>query len=44
LGYALSDDLDTAVVQINQAMEGLIGQCPAQYIWGYARYKKPRKS
>jgi KDO2-lipid IV(A) lauroyltransferase len=32
------------VVQINQAMEGLIGQCPAQYIWGYARYKKPRKS
>jgi KDO2-lipid IV(A) lauroyltransferase len=42
LGHALSDDLDTAVVQINQAMEKLILQCPAQYIWGYARYKNPR--
>ncbi len=42
LGHALSDDLDTAVVQINQAMEALILQCPSQYIWGYARYKNPR--
>jgi lauroyl/myristoyl acyltransferase len=22
-------------------MEGLIRQCPAQYLWGYARYKTP---
>ena len=44
LGHALSDDLDTAVVQINQAMETLIAQCPAQYIWGYARYKPPRQA
>jgi KDO2-lipid IV(A) lauroyltransferase len=44
LGHALSDDLDTAVVQINQAMEALILQCPAQYIWGYARYKNPRQA
>jgi KDO2-lipid IV(A) lauroyltransferase len=44
LGHALSDDLDTAVVQINQAMEMLILQCPSQYIWGYARYKNPRQA
>lgn len=44
LGHALSDDLDTAVVQINQAMEALILQCPTQYIWGYARYKNPRQA
>jgi KDO2-lipid IV(A) lauroyltransferase len=44
LGHALSGDLDTAVVQINQAMEALILQCPSQYIWGYARYKNPRQA
>ena len=44
LGHALSQDLDTAVVQINQAMESLILQCPSQYIWGYARYKNPRQA
>ncbi|MBU1353197.1 MAG: lysophospholipid acyltransferase family protein [Gammaproteobacteria bacterium] len=38
----LSDQLDAAVVQINQAMEHLIRQCPEQYLWGYARYKQPR--
>jgi KDO2-lipid IV(A) lauroyltransferase len=42
LGHALSSDLATAVVQINQAMETTILQCPSQYIWGYARYKNPR--
>jgi KDO2-lipid IV(A) lauroyltransferase len=25
-------------------MEALILQCPAQYIWGYARYKNPRQA
>ena len=39
---ALSPELDTAVVQINQAMEELIRECPQQYLWGYARYKQPR--
>ena len=39
---ALSDDLATAVLQINTAMEGLIRQCPEQYLWGYARFKHPR--
>jgi KDO2-lipid IV(A) lauroyltransferase len=33
--------LPQAVAQINVAMEGLIRQCPAQYLWGYARYKTP---
>ena len=27
---------------INRAMEGLIRQCPQQYLWGYHRYKTPR--
>jgi KDO2-lipid IV(A) lauroyltransferase len=39
----LSSDLEVAVVQINQAMEKLILSCPQQYLWGYARYKQPRK-
>ena len=38
----LSEDLETAVLQINKAMEGLIRQCPEQYLWGYARFKRPR--
>jgi len=42
LPLALSDELATATAQINQAMEGLIRQCPQQYLWGYARYKHPR--
>ena len=43
LGHDLSADLAVAVVQINQAMERLILSCPAQYLWGYARYKPPRQ-
>ena len=43
LGHDLSPDLETAVVQINQAMEALVRACPQQYLWGYARYKAPRK-
>ena len=42
LAAPLSDEIDVAVLQINQAMEHLIRQCPEQYLWGYARYKKPR--
>jgi KDO2-lipid IV(A) lauroyltransferase len=38
----LSDDLASATLQINQAMESLIAQCPGQYLWGYDRYKQPR--
>jgi Kdo2-lipid IVA lauroyltransferase/acyltransferase len=40
----LSADLPQAVTQINAAMEDLIRQSPAQYLWGYARYKKPAAS
>lgn len=28
--------------QLNQALEQLILQCPAQYLWSYNRYKTPR--
>jgi Kdo2-lipid IVA lauroyltransferase/acyltransferase len=28
--------------QINHEIEALIRQCPAQYLWGYNRYKQPR--
>lgn len=42
LAAPLSDQLEVAVLQINQAMEQLIRQCPEQYLWGYARYKQPR--
>lgn len=39
---SLSDDLQTAVEQINHAMEQLILTAPEQYMWGYARYRQPR--
>ena len=42
LAEPLSSDLEAAVLQINQAMEHVIRQCPQQYLWGYARYKQPR--
>ena len=28
---------------VNRAMEGLIRQRPGQYLWGYHRYKQPRR-
>jgi KDO2-lipid IV(A) lauroyltransferase len=40
---ALSDDLDMAVKQMNAEMEALIRRCPTQFLWGYGRYKQPRK-
>jgi Kdo2-lipid IVA lauroyltransferase/acyltransferase len=43
LTQPLSLELDEAVLQINREMERLIRQCPQQYLWGYARYKNPRK-
>ncbi len=41
---ALSRDLTEATVQINAAMERVIRELPSQYLWGYARYKQPRRS
>ncbi|MDE2048981.1 MAG: lysophospholipid acyltransferase family protein, partial [Betaproteobacteria bacterium] len=39
----LAEPLDSnparAAAQVNAAMEGLIRQCPEQYLWGYNRYK-----
>jgi len=42
LSVPLDTHLETAVLQINQAMEYLIRQSPEQYLWGYGRYKQPR--
>jgi KDO2-lipid IV(A) lauroyltransferase len=39
----LQADLDSMVAQVNSAMEGLVRQCPAQYLWGYERFKQPRQ-
>ena len=39
----LAADTATAVAQINAEMERLIRACPAQYLWGYGRYKQPRR-
>ena len=36
-------DLLQAVTRINQAIEAIILSQPGQYLWGYARYKTPRK-
>lgn len=38
----IAERADEAAAQMNRAMEMLIRQCPAQYLWGYARYKAPR--
>lgn len=37
----LSTDMTEAARQINQAMESIVRECPAQYLWSYARYKGP---
>lgn len=38
----LADDLVAATTQVNRALEGLIRECPAQYLWSYDRYRAPR--
>ena len=43
LKQALSENLETAVQQMNAEMEALIRTCPTQFLWGYGRYKEPRK-
>lgn len=40
-GGELSQDPVEAARQINQAMESLVHECPAQYLWSYDRYKAP---
>jgi len=43
LPQALTADLPSATLQINQAMEQLVQQGAGQYLWGYDRYKQPRE-
>ena len=43
LRQALSENLEVAVAQMNTEMEALIRRCPTQFLWGYGRYKVPRK-
>jgi KDO2-lipid IV(A) lauroyltransferase len=43
-GGPLSDDPLEAAAQINRAMEALVRECPAQYLWSYNRYKSPTRS
>ncbi len=39
----LHAELPHAVTLINQAIEAIVLSQPGQYLWGYARYKTPRK-
>ena len=39
----LARDARAAATQVNAAMERLVRLGPTQYLWGYARYKKPRE-
>jgi len=43
LGNPLPSDDAAAACLINAAMERAIGELPSQYLWGYNRYKSPRK-
>lgn len=38
----LSGTTQERAQQINHSVEALVRQCPAQYLWGYNRYKRPR--
>lgn len=40
---AEKSDLLQAVTRVNQAVEAIVLRQPGQYLWGYARYKTPRK-
>jgi KDO2-lipid IV(A) lauroyltransferase len=33
-----------ATSAVNRSIEAMVLQCPAQYLWGYQRYKHPRKA
>jgi KDO2-lipid IV(A) lauroyltransferase len=43
LAGELPADAVLAATFINRVMEQLIEECPQQYLWGYARYKQPRR-
>jgi len=39
----LAQDPVAAAAQVNAEMERMVRDGPSQYLWGYARYKKPRQ-
>ena len=39
LERVIANPLDPAA--LNRAVERVVGRCPAQYLWGYNRYKVP---
>ena len=39
----LAQEAVAAATQVNTEMERLVRALPTQYLWGYARYKKPRR-
>lgn len=41
---AADDSLEARCAAINREVERIILQCPQQYLWGYNRYKQPRKA
>ncbi|MEO7743711.1 MAG: lysophospholipid acyltransferase family protein [Usitatibacter sp.] len=41
LAEPLSTDRREAARQVNAQVERLVRSCPAQYLWGYNRYKRP---
>jgi len=41
LEEALPEDRRAAALKVNEMVEKLVRECPAQYLWGYNRYKRP---
>ena len=41
LDTALPGDRREAARRVNAVVEKLVRECPSQYLWGYARYKRP---
>jgi Kdo2-lipid IVA lauroyltransferase/acyltransferase len=39
---SIPQDPVAAATLVNRVLEGVIRECPQQYLWGYARYKPPR--
>jgi KDO2-lipid IV(A) lauroyltransferase len=40
----IAGEPDETARSLNAQMERLVRECPAQYLWGYARYKEPRQA
>jgi KDO2-lipid IV(A) lauroyltransferase len=42
--HACEGDLAACCAAMNRDIERLVRQCPQQYLWGYNRYKAPRRA